>query len=349
MLAKYSKHKSSSKKQYPTVIEELCHQFSLEDLKNSTNNFDEDRIIGQTSFSIAYKGYLKHNGETDYPIALKRMRNIFDEWKFKKEIELHCQLHHPNLTSLIGFCDQKDEKIIVYEYMLNGSLYDHLRLRDMDPLSWKKRLEICIGAAKGLHYLHTGAKRTIFHCDIKPQTILLDNSMVPKLSHLGFSLQGKLSKLNPKPIKVDTLIGTFGYMAPECVLTNTFTDKCDVYSFGIVLFEVACTSYKNTIFDKMVMLEDIYWFTNQSFNPTIFLERFPADEIIDPILMRLIAPKCLVVFMDIMKRCLNIEPNERPTMGEVEVELEHALALQQEADDGKSNGDFKFFPTTIST
>jgi serine/threonine protein kinase len=91
--------------------------------------------------------------------------------------------------------------------MLNGSLYNHLRLRDMESLSWKKRLEICIGAAKGLHYLHTGAKRAIFHCDIKPQTILLDNSMVPKLSHLGFSLQGKLSKSNPKPIKVDILIG----------------------------------------------------------------------------------------------------------------------------------------------
>jgi serine/threonine protein kinase len=136
-------------------------------------------------------------------------------------------------------------------------------------------------------------------------------------------------------------------MAPECLLTNTFTDKCDVYSFGIVLLEVACTNYKNTIFDKMIMLEDTDMFSNQSFNPANFLERFPANEIIDPILMRLIVPKCLVVFMDIMKRCLNIEPNERPTMGEIEVELEHALALQQEADDGKSNGDFNFSPTTI--
>lgn len=85
------------------------------------------------------------------------------------------------------------------------------------------------------------------------------------------------------------------------------------------------------IFDKMVMLENTDWFFEMSFNPANFLERFSADEIIDPILMRLIAPQCLEVFMDIMKRCLNIEPNERPAMGEVEVELEHALALQEEA------------------
>jgi serine/threonine protein kinase len=209
MLVKYSKNKSSSKKEYSTIIEELCHQFSLEDLKKSTNNFDEERIIRKSPFSIGYKGYLKHNGKIDYPIALKRMRNISNEWKFKKEIELHCQLHHPNLTSLIGFCDQKDEKILVYDYMFNGTLYDHLRSRDMESLSWKKKLEICIGVARGLHYLHTGAKRTIFHCDIKPKTILLDNNMVPKLSHLGFSLQGKLSKSKPKSIKVDILIGNF--------------------------------------------------------------------------------------------------------------------------------------------
>ncbi|XP_058739311.1 putative receptor-like protein kinase At5g39000 isoform X2 [Vicia villosa] len=298
MLGNYSKHKSSSKKKYPAFIEELCRQFSLEDVRKSTNNFDEERIIGGTEFSIVYKGYLNHNGETDYPIALKGMRNIvFDEWKFKKEIELNCQLRHPNLTSFIGFCDHKDERILVYEYMLNGSVYDHLRLRDNESLSWKKRFEICIGAAKGLHYLHTGAKRAIFHCDIKPQNILLDKSMVPKLSHLGFSIQEKVSKSKPKPVKAEILIfGAFGYTAPECVRTNAFTEKCDVYSFGS------------------------------------FLERFPADEIIDPILMRSIAPRCLEVFVDIMQRCLKYDPNERPTMGEVEVELEHALALHEEAD-----------------
>ena len=165
-----------------------------------------------------------------------------------------------------------------------------------------------------------------------------------------FSSETELDRKQIVRDQIESLFSiTLGYTAPKYVLTNTFTDKSDVYSFGMVLLEVACTNYKNTIFDKMIMLDDTYWFSEKSFNPANFLERFPADEIIDPIIMRLIAPQCLAVFMDIMKRCLNIEPNERPAMGEVEVELEHALALQEEADFGKSNGDFDLFPSTSST
>ena len=209
MLAKYLKHKSSSKKQCSTFIKELCHEFSLDDLKKATNNFDENRKIGEVNGYIVYKGYVKHNGENDYPIALLRMRNKVKEQHFKNEIELHCQLCHPNLISLIGFCDQKNEKILVYkkDEMVNGSLHDHLCSRDMESLSWKKRLEICVGAAKGLHYLHTGTKRPIFHRDVKPYTILLDNNMAPKLSQFGLSLQGKLSKSESIPIKLDQISG----------------------------------------------------------------------------------------------------------------------------------------------
>ena len=138
------------------------------------------------------------------------------------------------------------------------------------------------------------------------------------------------------------LTGTYGFIAPEYMETGICTDKCDVYSFGIVLLRVIlCINDFCTIIDKMDMLEKRNGILepnkgrleNELCKPANFLERFPADEIIDPILMRLISPECLAVFMSIMKRCLNIEePNERPTIGEVEVELEHALALQEEAD-----------------
>ena len=150
------------------------------------------------------------------------------------------------------------------------------------------------------------------------------------------------------------LTGTLGFIAPEYVLTGTYTDKCDVYSFGMVLLQVIlCINDYYTIFDKMIMLEerngilepDKRRLEDESdlFNPANFLERFPVDEMIDPILTRLISPECLAVFMNIMKRCLNREePNERPAMGEVEVELEHALALQEEADRETSNGDYNF-------
>ena len=216
MLLKYlgfsgSKNTSSSKKHYPMIIEELCRQFSLDDLKRSTNNFNEKLIVGKGGFSTVYKGCLKHKGATDYTIALKLKDWNFDQGflEFIKEIELLCQLRHPNLASLIGFCNHEKKKIIVYEYMCNGSLHDHLYSRDMEPLSWQKRLEICIGVARGLHYLHTGAKRSIFHCDVKPSNILLDDNMVPKLSNLRLSLLGPLStsKPKPKPIVIDNVVG----------------------------------------------------------------------------------------------------------------------------------------------
>ncbi|CAJ2669147.1 unnamed protein product [Trifolium pratense] len=338
MFVYYSKHKNSSKKQYPTIIEELCHQFSLDDLKKSTNNFDEDRLIGHGFDSKVYRGYLKHNGESDYPIAVKVMKRRDRRELMKNIIELHCQLHHPNLISLIGFCENKYVSCLVYEYMCNGSLHDRLLSRDMESLSWKKRLEISIGVAKGLHYLHTGAKRPIFNRDITTHNILLDSKMVPKLK-LEISLQGKFCKLGQKSIEVDIISGTMGYMAPEYAKYGTVTDKCDVYSFGRVLLEVACTNYNLTTMDKMMMFrlqEEIAFLEDHTevlyediLKGDIFWDKFLDAEIIDPVLMRLIALPCLEVYMDIAKRCLKSDPNERPAMGEVEVELEHALALQE--------------------
>jgi serine/threonine protein kinase len=135
------------------------------------------------------------------------------------------------------------------------------------------------------------------------------------------------------------LTGTIGYIAPEYFLTNTFTDKCDVSSFGMVL-DVACTNYNLTTMDKMEMFrleEEIAFLEdhNEVLDENIlrgdnFWDKFLDAEIIDPILMRLIALPCLEVFMDIVKRCLKSDPNERPAVGEVEVQLEHALALQEE-------------------
>ncbi|XP_061365979.1 receptor-like protein kinase ANXUR2 [Gastrolobium bilobum] len=350
MLPKYmcfcwSKHtrssSSSSKKQSPTIIEELCCKFSLEDLRKSTNNFDEKRIIGRGGFGDVYKGHLKHDEGTDYAIALKRMYRKSRQgiMEFKNEIELLCQLCHPNLVSLVGFYDDKNETIIVYDYMANGSLHDRLYCKDMEPLSWKKRLEICIAVAHGLHYLHTGAKRTIFHQNLNLNSILLDNNMVPKITGFGLSLQG------PRFIA-----GTSGYNAPN----NTFTVEYDVYSFGVVMLLVICTKDKQTIFDKINRvenqskeLEKFIKVTPATMDIYDLVHRFPVEEMMDPILKGKIAPGCWEVFIDIAERCLKQEPNERPTMGEVEVQLEYGLALQEEADATKTSGDFILLSTTI--
>ncbi|MED6132839.1 hypothetical protein PIB30_022623 [Stylosanthes scabra] len=349
-----SKKTRSSKNNSPSVIELLCHQFSLEDLKRSTNNFNQKLIVGKGGFSTVYKGCLKHNGRSDHTIALKlKCCNSNQHFlEFMKEIELLCQLHHPNLISLVGFCNHEKKKIIVYDFMCNGSLHDHLYNKDRKPLSWQKRLEICIGVARGLHYLHAGAKRSIFHCDIKPSNILLDSNMVPKLSDFGLSLQGPLSTSKPKPIEVDYVAGTFGYLAPECFQRLIVTDKCDVYSFGMVLLVMVCMKDKDLFLNKANMLgnQHLEKFIDdqvQPWNVIAFLQRFPIEEIIDPTLRGKIAPECWEVFMDVTERCLKLEPDDRPTMGEVEVLLEHALLLQAQADIKKNNVCYSLSSTTI--
>ncbi|QHO09369.1 Putative receptor-like protein kinase [Arachis hypogaea] len=306
---------SKEEKNYPTVIEELCHRFSFEDLRKSTNNFDDKLVIGWSLFGDkVYKGCLKHNdAATEHTITLKVMvphYSIQGSLEFKKEIEVLCQLRHPNIISLIGFCDQEKEKIVVYEYMANGSLGDYLGdgIRNNQPLSWKKRLEICIGVARALHYLHSGAKRAIIHRGINPNNILLDKNMMPKLANFGISVQGALSTLKPKEIKVDMIVGTCKWMAPEYVWNGIVTDKCDVFSFGMVLLDVVGHNEGQT-----------------------------HEETMDPILKGKIAPECWQVFTSVIQRCLQHEPDERPTMGEVEILLENALSLQEQADITNTN------------
>ncbi|KAK7295511.1 hypothetical protein RJT34_18420 [Clitoria ternatea] len=337
MLFKYLgsccfKHTSPSQRQYPTVIEELCHQFSLVDLRKSTNNFDKNQIVGSGGLGIVYKGSLHYNDVTEYAVAIKRICGSTDRElkEFKNEIELLCQLRHPNLVTLLGFCDHKDEKNIVYEYMANGSLHDRLYCSDAKivPLTWKQRLKICIEVSYGLHYLHTGVKRSIFHRDITPFKILLDSNMVAKLSDFRVSLKGPpstLSKPKPKSISKDSFLGTQGYVAPEISQRKTLTDKCDVYSFGVVLLEVVCTN-------KLKVVEK--------------RQQNPVEKNLDPNLEGKIAPECWEVFVNIMERCLKIDPDERPTMGEVEVQLELAMALQEEADNGNTCDDYYTLSST---
>ncbi|XP_052116836.1 receptor-like protein kinase FERONIA [Arachis duranensis] len=305
---------SKKEKNYPTVIEELCHQFSFEDLRKSTNNFDDKLVIGWLPFGMVYKGWLKHNdAATDHTITLKvtvPQYPIQGSLEFKKEIEVLCQLRHPNIISIIGFCNQEKEKIVVYEYMANGSLGDYLRDRNRNnqPLSWKKRLDICIGVARALHYLHSGAKRAIIHRDINPSNILLDKNMMPKLTNFGISLQGGLSTLKPMQIKVDKIVGTSALMAPEYAIHSIVTYKCDVYSFGLVLLHKVGHNVLNYL---------------------IQYEEHKLEETMEPILKGRIAPECWQVFTSVIQSCLEYEADERPTMGEVEVLLEHALSLQQ--------------------
>ncbi|GLT70821.1 hypothetical protein SLA2020_428780 [Shorea laevis] len=308
--------------------EGLCRQFSLAELKAATNNFDDDLKIGDGRFGFGqvYKGLIDGGSLV---VAVKRLSrsSLQAVEEFRNEVELLCQLRHQNLVSLLGFCQEKDERMLVYEHLTHGGLHGHL-FGNADPLPWKRRLETCIGAARGLHYLHTSAKHTIIHRDVKPSNILLDENWDAKLSDFGLSKIGPSSTSKPK-LNAWTedipIAGSFGYIDPDYFRTCKLSEKLDVYSLGIVLLEVLCG---RRMIDQNAEGE-VFYLISEIIK---YIKNGCVHELIDPFLKGKIAPVCLIEFVEIAVSCVFLNTNERPSMGEVEVTLELALELQEKAD-----------------
>ncbi|CAN8256256.1 unnamed protein product [Cochlearia groenlandica] len=231
----------------PIISEELnlyshLRKFTFNDLKLSTRNFRPESLLGEGGFGCVFKGWIEENGTapvkpgTGLTVAVKTLNpdGLQGHKEWLAEINFLGNLLHPNLVKLVGYCIEDDQRLLVYEFMPRGSLENHLFRRSL-PLPWSIRMKIALGAAKGLSFLHEEALKPVIYRDFKTSNILLDAEYNAKLSDFG------LAKDAPDEGKTHVstrVMGTYGYAAPEYVMTGHLTSKSDVYSFGVVLLEM---------------------------------------------------------------------------------------------------------------
>ncbi|XP_057420664.1 proline-rich receptor-like protein kinase PERK12 isoform X2 [Lotus japonicus] len=206
--------------------------FSYDMVMEMTNAFSSEYIIGQGGFGYVYKGVLP-DGKA---VAVKQLRagSGQGDREFTAEVQIISRVHHRHLVSLVGYCISEQQRVLIYEYVPNGTLHHHLHGSDMPVLDWDKRLKIAIGAAKGLAYLHEDCSQKIIHRDIKSANILLDDAFEAQVADFGLARLADAANTH-----VSTrVMGTFGYMAPEYATSGKLTDRSDVFSFGVVLLEL---------------------------------------------------------------------------------------------------------------
>ncbi|KAF7150078.1 hypothetical protein RHSIM_Rhsim02G0062700 [Rhododendron simsii] len=291
----------------------------------ATHNFDDALVIGVGGFGKVYQGFI-NSGAT--VVAIKRL-NVESQQgarEFWMEIKLLSEVRHTHLVELIGYCKEGREMILVYEYVSRGTLADHLYKRrttktnTSTSLTWEQRLNICIGAARGLGHLHASTNKSFIHRDVKTTNILLDENWVAKISDFGLS-KGPTSL--SKTHTTTAVKGTFGYFDPDYFYTQKLTTKSDVYAFGVVLLEVLCGRPAVDTKPGEEPINLVQW-------AKPLIKKRELDRLVDPSLKGQIRQPCLISFVAIANNCVHESPNLRPTMAEVSSQLVHALSLQRE-------------------
>ncbi|CAL5044326.1 unnamed protein product [Urochloa decumbens] len=293
-------------------------QFTFQELKSATINFRPDSILGEGGFGYVFKGWIEPNSTapakpgTGVTVAVKSLKQdaLQGHREWVAEIDFLGQLHHKHLVKLIGYCIEDDQRLLVYEFMARGSLENHLFRRAL-PLPWPNRMKIALGAAKGLAFLHGGPKPVIYR-DFKTSNILLDAEYNAKLSDFG------LAKAGPQGDKTHVstrVVGTYGYAAPEYVMTGHLTSKSDVYSFGVVLLEML-TGRRSMDKKRPTGEQNLVAWARPYLN-----DRRRLYQLIDPRLGLNYSVKGVQKVAQICHYCLSRDGKSRPSMDEVVKQL----------------------------
>nr|TKW01246.1 hypothetical protein SEVIR_8G168000v2 [Setaria viridis] len=218
----------------------VARKFSYHELTLATDSFSEDRKLGAGSFGAVYRGDLRDRRRVDAPVAVKKFTLLLKQTRrdFVTEIMILGQLKHRNLVKLIGWCDGggDDKLLLVYELVTNRSLDDHLHGSSERLLTWPERYKIVLGIGFAIEYLHTGDKDAILHRDIKPSNVMLDDAFEAKLGDFGLVRQVKPGQGS---LRGTAMVGSWEYMDPKCITTDSATTASDMYSFGVLLLEIA--------------------------------------------------------------------------------------------------------------
>jgi len=303
-------------------------RFTYAELKAATNNFSNE--VGRGGFGTVYKGVLPDQRQ----VAVKKLKVVSQgEGQFWAEVTIIGRIHHLNLVCMWGFCTEGEHRLLVYEYIPNGSLEKYLFNNkgkgETVGLEWSSRYRIAVGVARAIAYLHEECLEWVLHRDIKPENILLDESFCPKISDFGLArLVDRERSLNVSDIK-----GTPGYLAPEYWMQKNepITAKTDVYSFGIVLLQIV-SGRKNICFSQSAVEGDNWFFPKKAFY-WVVLER-NVEEVVDKCILSEVRDDHLQ--LEAIERmvktafwCIQSRADDRPSMGKVAKMLQGTLDVPQ--------------------
>ncbi|XP_071698513.1 probable serine/threonine-protein kinase PBL21 [Rutidosis leptorrhynchoides] len=313
----------------------VARSFTFRELAASTQNFRDSNLIGEGGFGSVFKGRL----ESGKLVAVKKLNlnGLQGNQEFIMEVLMLSLLRHSNLVTLTGYCTDGDQRLLVYEYMPLGSLEDHLfdLGPHQEPLDWRTRLKIAVGAARGLEYLHCKANPPVIYRDLKSSNILLDNDFNPKLSDFGLA---KLGPVGDNTHVSTRVMGTYGYCAPDYAMSGKLTIKSDIYSFGVVLLELISGRKAIDMTKKSGEQNLVSW------SRPFLKDRKKFVELADPLLQDRFPSRSMHHTVAIIAMCLQEQANFRPLIGDIVVALEY-LACQAEIPENPKSSTFVSRPS----